>query len=45
MPEAYGKTGRRSFLMNSAEKIHAADHQGELATADDPLVTQSPDNQ
>ncbi len=45
MPEAYGKTGRRSFLMDGAGKIHAADHQGELATADDPLIAQPPDDQ
>jgi hypothetical protein len=42
MPEVYGKTGRRSFLMDSAGKIHAADHHGELATSDDSLVAESP---
>ncbi len=42
VPEAYGKTGRRSFLMDNAGKIHAADKHGELATADDSLVAQSP---
>ena len=42
VPEAYGKTGRRSFLMDAAGKIHAADKHGELATADDSLVAQSP---
>ena len=39
VPEAYGKTGRRSFLMDSTGKIHAADKRGELATADDSLLS------
>jgi hypothetical protein len=38
MPEDYGKTGRRSFLLDSAGKIHAADRHGDLATLDDPIV-------
>lgn len=38
MPEDYGKTGRRSFLLDSAGKIHAVDRHGDLATLDDPLV-------
>jgi hypothetical protein len=42
MPEVYGKTGRRSFLMDSAGKIHAEDHHGDLATLDDPSVAESP---
>jgi hypothetical protein len=42
VPEAYGKTGRRSFLKDASGKIHAADKHGELATADDSLVAQSP---
>jgi hypothetical protein len=42
VPEAYGKTGRQSFLMDTSGKIHAADKHGELATADDSLVAQSP---
>jgi hypothetical protein len=42
MPEVYGKTGRRSFLMDTAGKIHAADHHGGLATADDSLAAESP---
>jgi len=42
MPEAYGKTGRRSFLMDAAGKIHAADKHGDLATADDSLLAESP---
>jgi hypothetical protein len=42
VPEAYGRTGRQSFLMDTSGKIHAADKRGELATADDSLVAQSP---
>lgn len=42
VPEAYGKTGRRSFLMDAAGKIHAADKHGDLASTDDSLVAQSP---
>lgn len=42
VPELYGKTGRQSFLMDTSGKIHAADKHGELATADDSLVAQSP---
>jgi len=37
-PEAYGKTGRRSFLLDSAGKIRGADKQGAVATLDDPLL-------
>lgn len=35
-PEQYGKTGRRSFFLDGAGKIHAADKHGHAATADDP---------
>jgi type II secretory pathway pseudopilin PulG len=38
MPEGYGKSGRRSFLLDSAGKIHAVDRHGDLATLDDPLI-------
>jgi hypothetical protein len=38
IPEEYGKTGRRSFLMDSAGKVHGADKKGALATAQDPTV-------
>jgi hypothetical protein len=38
MPEDYGKTGRRSFLLDSTGKIHAADKHGEMATLGDPVV-------
>jgi len=40
-PQVYGKTGRRSFLLDADGKIHAADRHGELATADDPVVPTS----
>jgi len=38
MPEQYGKTGRRSFLMDSEGKVHGADKKGALATLQDPTV-------
>jgi hypothetical protein len=34
-PEDYGKTGRRSFLLDSEGKVHAEDHHGDLATVED----------
>jgi len=40
-PEYYGKSGRRSFLLDSAGKLHGADKNGEMATADDPPVTET----
>jgi hypothetical protein len=43
MPDVYGKTGRRSFLMDAAGKIHGADKHGDLAASDDPLVAESTD--
>jgi type II secretory pathway pseudopilin PulG len=36
VPEDYGKTGRRSFILDSAGKIHAADKHGQLASPEDP---------
>jgi hypothetical protein len=39
-PEDYGKTGRRSFFLDVAGKVHAADNHGDVATADDPLVSE-----
>lgn len=42
-PEAYGKGGRRSFLLDAGGKIHGADKKGELATPDDAIVTAPPD--
>jgi hypothetical protein len=41
MPQVYGKTGRRSFLLDADGKIHGADHQGQLATQEDPVVSTS----
>jgi hypothetical protein len=37
-PDEYGKTGRRSFLYDSAGKIRAADKHGAVATPEDPLI-------
>lgn len=37
-PVQYGKTGKRSFLLDQHGYIHAADHKGALATTEDPLV-------
>ena len=34
-PEDYGKTGRRSFLLDADGKVHAEDHHGAVATAED----------
>ena len=39
LPEQYGKSGNRSFLLDKDGKIHGADKKGALATADDPIVT------
>lgn len=41
VPEEYGKTGRRSFLLDADGKIHGADRQGEFATNDDPVIPAS----
>jgi hypothetical protein len=38
MPEDYGKTGKRSFLLDSGGKIHAADRHGQVATAEDDVI-------
>jgi hypothetical protein len=38
MPDAYGKSGKRSFLLDAAGKVHGADKHGELASSGDPLV-------
>jgi hypothetical protein len=35
-PDDYGKTGLRSFFMDGAGRVHAADKQGLPATSDDP---------
>lgn len=38
VPEQYGKTGSRSFLLDADGKIHGADKHGAVATVDDPIV-------
>jgi hypothetical protein len=37
-PESYDKVGRRSFFLDTAGKIHAADKRGAVATSEDPLM-------
>lgn len=37
-PLVYGKTGRRSFLMDASGVVRGADRQGALASASDPPV-------
>jgi hypothetical protein len=38
-PEEYGKSGRRSFLLDQEGKIHGADSGGAAVAADAPVVT------
>jgi type II secretory pathway pseudopilin PulG len=38
LPDDYGKSGRRSFFVDTAGKIHGADKHGDLASADDPAI-------
>lgn len=38
-PQEYGKTGRRSFFLDSAGKVHGADKRGAVATPQDPLIS------
>jgi hypothetical protein len=40
-PDDYGKTGLRSFFMDGAGRIHAADKEGVAATSDDPVLEAS----
>jgi hypothetical protein len=35
-PDEYGKSGRRSFFVDGAGRMHAADKHGSAATSDDP---------
>jgi hypothetical protein len=37
-PSEYGKSGRRSFFLDSTEILHGADKQGGVATSVDPRV-------
>lgn len=39
IPAEYGKSGKKSFLLDKDGKIHAADNHGAVATVDDPIVT------
>ena len=39
-PKTYGKTGRRSFLLDQTGTVRAADHKGEPASTEDPAVEQ-----
>jgi len=38
IPDQYGKSGRRSFFVDGAGRIHAADKHGTAATSDDPAL-------
>ena len=38
VPDEYGKTGKRSFFLDTAGKIHGEDKHGSAASEDDPLV-------
>lgn len=40
-PLEYGKSGKRSFLMDREGKIHGADKRGATATSDDPIVSET----
>jgi hypothetical protein len=42
VPQQYGKSGQRSFLLDEHGHIHAADHRGAVATLDDPLIPDQP---
>jgi hypothetical protein len=37
-PDDYGHAGRRSFFLDAAGKMHAADKKGSVATMDDPAI-------
>ena len=43
-PETYGKSGKRSFFLDTAGKFHAADKHGDTATADDPVLPEDTQN-
>jgi hypothetical protein len=42
VPQQYGRSGRRSFFLDSEGKLHAADKQGAPATAEDPVIGPPP---
>jgi type II secretory pathway pseudopilin PulG len=37
-PKEYGKSGRRSFFLDSSGVLHGADKQGAMATGSDPRI-------
>lgn len=37
-PQEYGKSGRRSFFLDNAGKVHGSDKHGAVATPQDPLI-------
>lgn len=37
-PAEYGRTGKRSFFLDSAGSMHAADKHGAVATIEDPVI-------
>jgi hypothetical protein len=38
VPQSYGKTGRRSFVMDDTARLRGADRRGERATLNDPVI-------
>jgi hypothetical protein len=38
VPDEYGKTGKRSFFLDTAGQIHGDDKHGSFASQDDPVV-------
>jgi hypothetical protein len=38
VPDEYGKTGKRSFFLDTAGQIHGEDKQGSFASQDDPVI-------
>ena len=38
VPRTYGETGKRSFFLDPSGKLHGADRQGAVATAEDPII-------
>lgn len=43
VPESYGKSGKRSFLLGADGKIHGADKHGAVATQQDPVIASAAD--
>ncbi|HUO34682.1 MAG TPA: hypothetical protein VMU43_06805 [Candidatus Acidoferrum sp.] len=39
-PAEYGRSGKRSFFLDSDGNMHAADKHGAVATLDDPVISQ-----